>query len=58
MKKLQLNKKTISQMSDGQMANVNGGNASICLASCPRGTRKGKSCCDSDPIEFPPPILV
>ncbi len=45
-------------MSDGQMANVNGGNASICLASCPRGTRKGKSCCDSDPIEFPPPILV
>ncbi len=48
MKKLQLNKKTISQMNDGAMANINGGFLGICLSSCPRGSLKGKSCCQTD----------
>ncbi len=45
MKKLQLNKKTISQMNNSEMQEVNGGILGICLVSCPRGSRKGKACC-------------
>ncbi len=49
MKKLQLNKETISQMDKNQMAVVNGGNfLGICLRSCANGSRKLKSCCQTD----------
>ncbi len=46
MKKLELNKETISQMDENQMATVNGGLLSICLISCKNGSRKGKACCE------------
>ncbi len=45
MNKLQLNKKTISQMTNSEMGEVNGG-FKICLVSCANGTRRHKSCCD------------
>lgn len=50
MKKLNLNKKTISQMDRVEMNAVNGGDWSICIASCKRGTRKGKNCCGNDEV--------
>lgn len=52
MKKLELNKKTISQLDRKQMRTINGGDdAKItiplpCLSSCPNaGTTKSKACC-------------
>lgn len=50
MKKLQLNKKTVSQLDRNQMKNINGGliEIPICFSSCPNvGTKKSKSCCGS-----------
>jgi hypothetical protein len=44
MKKFEINKKVVSKMERPEMANVKGG---ICLHSCPRGSRRGKKCCDS-----------
>ncbi len=35
-------------MNNSEMQEVNGGFLGICLSSCPRGSRRGKSCCDSD----------
>ncbi|MFL1896007.1 class I lanthipeptide [Aquimarina sp. 2-A2] len=49
MNKLQLNKETISQMDRNEMASVNGG-IDICLKSCANGSRKGKDCCNGDPV--------
>ncbi len=46
MKKLKLNKKTISQMDRFEMESVNGGG--ICVISCNNGTRKSKACCGSN----------
>ncbi|MFL1896006.1 class I lanthipeptide [Aquimarina sp. 2-A2] len=49
MKKLKLNKETISQMDKNEMMVTNGGAfLSICLKSCPNGTRKLKACCMTD----------
>lgn len=49
MKKLQLNKKTVSQLDRNQMKSINGGlNIDVCFSSCPNvGTKKSKSCCGS-----------
>jgi bacteriocin-like protein len=56
MKKLELNKKAISQMDKNEMATVNGGLLGICLSSCPSGTRKMKSCCDFRDLPLGPDI--
>ncbi|WP_378187569.1 class I lanthipeptide [Aquimarina sp. W85] len=49
MNKLKLNKETISQMDKNEMILTNGGAfLSICLKSCPNGTRKLKACCMTD----------
>lgn len=50
MKKLNLNKKTVAQMDRIEMGSVNGG---ICIASCPRGSRKGKKCCGENTVADP-----
>ncbi|XLS30479.1 class I lanthipeptide [Flavobacteriaceae bacterium M23B6Z8] len=50
MKKLDLNKKTVSRLDQQQMNAINGGDWSICLASCKRGTRKDKNCCTNDSV--------
>ncbi len=49
MTKLNLNKETISQMDKNEMEATNGG-FEVCLKSCANGSRKGKSCCDGDPV--------
>ncbi|MFL1896005.1 class I lanthipeptide [Aquimarina sp. 2-A2] len=51
MKRLALNKETISQMDRNEMASVNGGLFGICLKSCKSGSRRGKSCCDDDSLD-------
>lgn len=52
MKKLELNKETISQMDKTQMAVVNGGDfLGICLKSCANGSRKLKACCQTDEFD-------
>ncbi|WP_378187567.1 class I lanthipeptide [Aquimarina sp. W85] len=51
MKKLILNKETISKMDTIEMASVNGGLLGICLKSCKNGSRRGKSCCDDDSLD-------
>ncbi|SHJ33115.1 class I lanthipeptide [Aquimarina spongiae] len=50
MNKLNLNKETISQMDNNEMASVNGG-LDICIVSCKRSTRLGKDCCE-DPTHL------
>lgn len=45
MNKLNLNKKTVSQMDRVEMGAVKGG---ICIASCKRGSRRTKKCCGGD----------
>ena len=49
MKKLKLNKTTISQMDRVEMSGVKGG---ICLVSCKNGSRKGKGCCKGDGLQI------
>lgn len=49
MKKLQLNKKTVSALNRVEMQEVNGG---ICIISCQNGTDKGKECCDSGRVNL------
>ncbi|XLS30478.1 class I lanthipeptide [Flavobacteriaceae bacterium M23B6Z8] len=54
MKKLDLNKRTISQLDKVEMNEINGGGSvsvGFCIASCERGSRKGKDCCDSGGID-------
>jgi natural product precursor len=60
MKKLKLNKKTVSVLDKKEMRTVNGGNATIItdpgdgggeflsIASC-RASRSGRDCCSSGP---------
>lgn len=51
MKKLQLNKKTISQLDRKQMQTINGGIEIPlpCLSSCKNvGTTRSKACCNSN----------
>jgi len=58
MKKLKLNKKTVSVLDKKEMKTVNGGNATIVIdpgdqeflsiASC-RASRSGRDCCSSGP---------
>ncbi len=50
MKKLNLNKKTVSQMDRVEMDGINGGDFSFCIASCKRGSRKTKTCCGNDEV--------
>lgn len=45
MKKLKLNKKTISVLDNAEMGQIDGG--FTCVASCDRGTANGKDCCNS-----------
>lgn len=45
MKKLKLNKKTISVLDKAEMGEIDGG--FTCVASCDRGTGNRKSCCNS-----------
>lgn len=51
MKKLQLNKKVVSALNKAEMSKVRGGVADISVASCKRGSAKGKDCCDSGRID-------
>lgn len=54
MKKLQLNKKTVSQMDRVEMDGINGGGSitvGFCIASCARGSRRGKKCCGGGEID-------
>ncbi len=54
MKKLNLNKKTVSQMDRVEMDGINGGGSisvGFCLASCARGSRKTKTCCGGGQID-------
>lgn len=48
MKKLKLNKKTISVLDKAVMGQIDGG---ACIASCNRGTDLGKTCCNSGRID-------
>ncbi|KIA95638.1 MULTISPECIES: class I lanthipeptide [unclassified Flavobacterium] len=53
MKKLNLNKKTISALNQAEMKKINGGGPEgFCLASCARGSARGKDCCDSGRIDI------
>lgn len=55
MKKLQLNKKTVSALNKAEMMSINGGEdnlAAISIASCKRGSEKNKDCCDSGRIDI------
>jgi natural product precursor len=55
MKKLSLNKKTISALNQAEMKAVNGGKVEandICVVSCARGSNKGKDCCKSGRIDI------
>ncbi len=51
MKKLELNKTTISEMNKNQLSRITGGLFGICLKSCANGSRKGKKCCDNDSLD-------
>lgn len=52
MKKLSLNKKTISALNKSEMSSIVGGEAEICLVTCKRGSNKGKDCCGSGTIDI------
>lgn len=56
MKKLKLNKKTVSQLNKKEMRSINGGGIPICLHSCPSGTRRSKKCCGADAVQCHPSI--
>lgn len=49
MKKLDLNKKTISALNKSEMSSIAGG---ICIVTCKRGSARGKDCCGSGTIDI------
>ncbi|WP_405199312.1 class I lanthipeptide [Christiangramia sp. LLG6405-1] len=49
MRKLQLNKKTVSALNRVEMQEVNGG---VCVVSCQRGSDRGKECCESGRVDL------
>lgn len=48
MKKLKLNKKTISVLDNTEMGQIDGG--FTCIASCDRGSDLNKGCCNSGKV--------
>ncbi|AWK06346.1 hypothetical protein HYN56_19790 [Flavobacterium crocinum] len=53
MKKLQLNKKTVTALNKAEMRMINGGQQeAISIASCKRGSDRGKDCCNSGRVDI------
>lgn len=57
MKKLELNKETVSRMDKTEMAGVNGG-IEVCVHSCANGSRRGKRCCNGKPVVLDISIML